>query len=37
MSQLNPSTVKLYETILRHVKGIISACEVWLREKKEIN
>lgn len=34
MSALDPATVKLFESLIRLAKGIVSACEEWVKTKK---
>ena len=31
---MNPATLKLHETLIRLVKGIVSAWEEWVRSQK---
>lgn len=37
MSQVSSATVKLHESLIRLAKGMISAWEVWLKEKKQLS
>lgn len=35
MTQADPKDVETAETILRHLKGIVSALETWVKDKKQ--